>query len=312
MINKKVSIIIPAYNAEMTIKQTLNSAFNQTHTNLEIIVVNDGSKDSTLEILESYGKQIILISTVNKGVSHARNTGLKSASGDYIQFLDADDFLIFNKIEMQLEALEKEGAEVAYGNWQKFTEFGGKITLKEITNRKINHPIEVDIFTDFWCPPAALLYSRVIVEKIGPWKEWLPIIQDARYMLDAAIQKGKFIYCPVLVAQYRTGQESSLSSKNSLNFVKDCYLNAKDVWNIWKHDIEDIQSKKEAIIQCLRYCIHEFSILDQSLFHEAITFMLQISPNYVPIQSGALQILSRIFGYRNAEQIALFKRKIWY
>ena len=312
MINKKISVIIPAYNAEMTIKQTLNSVFNQTYGNLEVIIVNDGSTDGTLDILEKQAARIKIISTSNKGVSHARNTGLKNASGDYIQFLDADDLLIPDKIEIQLTALEAEDADIAYGNWQKFIELDGKITLKEITNREISYPIEVDLFTDFWCPPAALLYSKAITEKIGPWKEWLPIIQDARYMLDAAMQKGKFIYCPVLVAQYRTGQENSLSNKNSLNFVKDCYNNAKDVWSFWQHDNEDIQSKKAAIIQSIRYCIYEFSILDRSLFHEAINFMLQINPQYIPAQSGALQIFSRIFGYRNAEKIAAMKRKLWH
>ena len=307
----KVSVIIPAYNAEATIDQTLSSVFNQTYPSLEIIVVNDGSKDGTLRLLERYGDRINLISIPNQGVSIARNTGLKYATGEYVQFLDADDLLMPTKIEVQIKALQSEKADIAYGDWQRFTEANGEFTYKEIHNRQLSKNIEVDIFTDFWCPPAVLLYTKTIVDKIGNWKEWLPIIQDARYMLDAALNHGKFVYCPVLVAQYRTGQEQSLSSKNALNFVKDCYVNAMDVWELWKNDKIDQEIKKEAIIRCLRYCITEFSTQDKVLFHKAITSILQVSPNYVPSQSGILQSLSKYLGYRNAEKIAAAKRKIW-
>lgn len=312
MIHKKISVIIPAYNAESTIESTLESVLNQTYQNLEIIVVNDGSTDRTLAVLAKYATKIKLISTANKGVSHARNTGLKYSKGEFIQYLDADDLLIENKIEIQLKALEAESGDVAYGNWQSFMDVNGVCKIKETNSKQLKKYIEVEIFTDFWCPPAALLYTKEIVDKIGGWKEWLPIIQDARYMLDAAMHNGKFVYCPFLVAQYRTGLEHSLSNKNSLAFVKDVFTNTKDVWMVWQYDIKNLKAKKAAIIQSLRYCIHEFSILDQSLFEEAIKFLLKISPKYIPSQSGLLKILSVFLGYRNAEKFAGLKRKLWH
>lgn len=306
----KVSVIIPAYNAQLTIERTLDSVFNQTYSALEVIVVNDGSTDQTLNILENYGDRINLISTVNKGVSHARNLGLKHASGDYIQYLDSDDLLMPAKIQQQVDALLTNDADIAYGNWQKFTEVNGEILIKETIVKQLKDNVEIEIFADFWCPPANLLYSKRIVKKIGDWKEWLPVIQDARYMLDAALNHGKFVYSPFLVAQYRIGQENSLSSRNNLNFVKDCYFNAIDVWNIWKNDKEDITFKKEAIITCLRYCVNEFSKLDNQLFHQAVNSILQIEPKYIPNRFGILQVLSKLFGYRNAEKIASLKRKL--
>jgi len=97
-----VSIIIPIYNAEKYIVQCLESVVNQTYKELQIIVVNDGSKDNSLSILESYANKysnILLLKKENGGVSSARNLGLNYASGKYITFIDADDFLEKNHIE---------------------------------------------------------------------------------------------------------------------------------------------------------------------------------------------------------------------
>jgi glycosyltransferase involved in cell wall biosynthesis len=92
----KISIIIPVYNAEQTIDRCLDSVCGQTYTNLEIILVNDGSSDHSLEKLERWKQQdnrIIVISQDNSGSAIARNKGLYVATGDYIGFVDADDFV---------------------------------------------------------------------------------------------------------------------------------------------------------------------------------------------------------------------------
>ena len=94
--NSKISVIIPAYNAEKTIERCLNSVTEQSYTNLEIIVVDDGSKDRTLSILNAAAKndrRIKVISKKNGGAASARNQGLKIVSGEFITFLDADDYI---------------------------------------------------------------------------------------------------------------------------------------------------------------------------------------------------------------------------
>src|SRR5690606_23448019 len=93
--------------------------------------------------------------------------------------------------------------DVAYGNWQKFKEVGGEIIITEKIERKITGDTEIALFTDFWCPPAALLYSRRIVERIGGFKTWLTIAEDARYFFDAALYNGSFVYTPIVGAHYR-------------------------------------------------------------------------------------------------------------
>ena len=191
-----VSIIIPAYNAAATLPATLQSALIQEDDSfkLEIIVVNDGSTDQSRVILENYCKTCTIITTENHGVSAARTTGLEHAEGNYIQYLDSDDLLMPGKIKQQLKALIDSQANVAYGDWQKFSQQGEGIIITETITKQIGADAELDIFNNFWCPPAVLLFSRKITDQLI-WKSNLPVIQDARYLLDAA-SVGKFVYVP--------------------------------------------------------------------------------------------------------------------
>jgi glycosyltransferase involved in cell wall biosynthesis len=97
-----VSVIIPAYNAEAFVVETVNSALNQTFRDVEVIVVDDGSKDGTLTALESFGNRIRVHQQANGGVARARNTGVGLATGEWIAFLDADDLWLPDKLERQL------------------------------------------------------------------------------------------------------------------------------------------------------------------------------------------------------------------
>ena len=116
---KLVSVIIPMYNAYNTIDRMINSIIGQTYKNLEIIVVNDGSTDLSLEKMSEYAlkdSRIKIFSETNKGVSHARNLGLKNATGDYIQFVDADDDLELNYFEKMVSLIETNNCDIAICN----------------------------------------------------------------------------------------------------------------------------------------------------------------------------------------------------
>jgi glycosyltransferase involved in cell wall biosynthesis len=102
----KISVVIPAYNADAFLRQAIDSTLAQTKPAHEIIVVNDGSTDTTHDICLSYGGKIRLIDQVNKGLSEARNTGIRAASGDWIAFLDADDFMTSDRLSKQAAVVE--------------------------------------------------------------------------------------------------------------------------------------------------------------------------------------------------------------
>ena len=111
----KISLIIPVYNAEESIGRTLDSLFSQTYKNLEIICVDDGSRDNSLHLLNQIAEDndnLHVIHQPNQGVSIARNTGLENASGDIIMFVDADDTLLSHACERVNQVFESTGAEV--------------------------------------------------------------------------------------------------------------------------------------------------------------------------------------------------------
>lgn len=121
-----VSVIIPAYNCEKTIRETIESVLNQTVSDFELIVINDGSPDSTLEVASGIkDSRIKIFSYPNAGVSASRNRGISHARGEFIAFLDADDLWMPNKLEAQLKALQDNPqAQVAYSWMDCIDELG--------------------------------------------------------------------------------------------------------------------------------------------------------------------------------------------
>ncbi len=131
MENIKISVIIPVYNVEKYIGQCLDSIVNQTYKNLEIIIVNDGSNDNSLEIINRYSqndRRIKIINLENKGVSFARNIGIKNSEGNYISFVDSDDYLNLNTYEKLAENLD--GEDLIIFNYGRFENSTGEI-IKE-------------------------------------------------------------------------------------------------------------------------------------------------------------------------------------
>ena len=108
--NPKISVIIPVYNVEDYLEECLDSIINQTFKDLEIICINDGSQDNSLNILEEYAEKdnrIKIITTKNQGLSAARNRGLENITGDYVYFIDSDDYLELTAFE-ELYAVSEE------------------------------------------------------------------------------------------------------------------------------------------------------------------------------------------------------------
>ena len=105
-----ISVVVPVYNVEKYIDRCLNSIINQTYRKLEIIIVNDGSTDNSRKIIDKFSKmdsRIIVIDKNNGGLSEARNVGINAATGDYITFIDSDDFVSYDYIEYLYSLIEK-------------------------------------------------------------------------------------------------------------------------------------------------------------------------------------------------------------
>jgi glycosyltransferase involved in cell wall biosynthesis len=308
-----VSVIIPCYNAGQFLAQTVESVFCQTFTDYEIILVDDGSTDNTAEVIKSFDTKVRAEFGPNRGASAARNRGTELAQGKFIQYLDADDLLRPDAIEKRVNALEASGADVAYSDWQRLEENEkGEFIPGHITARRIEHihpDYQIALFTDFWAPPAALLYHRRIVEAIGSWNESLPIIQDARFLLDAALIGGKFIHVPGVQADYRVHKTDSLSRRNPAKFTLDCFNNACQVEAIWKANGGITPERQVALEKVYGYLARCYFEIDRKKFYEVLSKIHNLNPKYIPSGPKALRQMSKFFGYEKAEEIALLYRR---
>lgn len=131
--NDLISVIIPVYNVEKYLRECVDSVLSQTYSNLEILLIDDGSTDSSGEICDEYATrdgQIRVIHQKNGGLSAARNAGLDAASGQYICFIDSDDFVAPHFLEVLYRALQEEKAQVSACVYRRFQD--GQITAEEI------------------------------------------------------------------------------------------------------------------------------------------------------------------------------------
>jgi glycosyltransferase involved in cell wall biosynthesis len=218
-----VSILIPAYNAEKWIKYTIESALSQTWVNKEIIIVDDGSVDNTLQMARQYASATVkVVSQENKGASAARNTALKYAQGDYIQWLDADDLLHPEKIALQLDGSEtgRICRTLFTCSWGTFyyrrqkSKFVPDVLWQDAAPvdwiiRKFTHGV--------WMNPAVWLVSRRLTELAGPWDERLSISgdDDGEYICRVVAASDKVKFVPNAKSYYRLTGYSQLSKSNS-------------------------------------------------------------------------------------------------
>lgn len=299
-----VSVIIPCWNAKAWIRDTLESVASQGYESLDVIVIDDGSTDGTGEIINKEFGFVHLETTSNQGASRARNLGTRLASGKYIQYLDSDDLLARGKINAQVAALEQSDADVAYGDWQRLVPVHSGFVEGETIARRMERRPELELFGDFWCPPAVYLFRRRIVDAVEGWNERLPIIQDARFALDCALHGGEFVYCPGIMAQYRVHKRGSLSSHDSLAFNRDVYRNALEVEGCWRENGGLTEDRMQSLTECLGYVARSSYERDPDLFSSAFADLERLSPGFVPSHPLRLALTSRLFGYRRAEQIA--------
>jgi len=184
--NPLVSIIIPAYNAERFIKRVLESALAQTYKNIEIIVIDDGSTDKTAEIVKNYkDPRIIYLYQKNQGQGPARNNGIKKSQGEYITFLDADDYYFPEKVEKQVRFLENHPEyQAVYCNALHFYSDNPTVFFKKKGNFH-SGDIFKDLLESSYINPNTIMVYRKVLDKAGlfnenryypeDWELWLKI-----------------------------------------------------------------------------------------------------------------------------------------
>jgi glycosyltransferase involved in cell wall biosynthesis len=308
-----VSVVIPCYNAARWLPDTVASVAAQRGVDCEVIVVDDGSTDGSAEVVRRLCPDARLIRTPNQGASATRNLGTSHVSGEFVQYLDADDQLAPDKLRAQLAALERSGADVAYGDWQKLVERpSGDFVKGEIIRRRLADDPALELFTFFWCPPAAYLFRRGIVDQVGSWNMRLPVIQDARFVLDCALHNAKFVYCPGLAAFYREHHTSSLSKRDSAAFVRDCLTNALEMKEYWGKQGSVDARYRSAVAGVLHLVAVASCGHDPVTYERACEAMQEVSAGFrPPAQRWISRMIFRLLPYRYAVECLHFGRTRW-
>lgn len=205
--NSLVSIIIPCYNGEGFVGEAIGSALAQTYPHTEVIVIDDGSTDGSLDVIKSFGDRIRWETGPNRGGSAARNRGLDLAQGELVQFLDADDLLYPYKLEWQVPLMVKRKADMVFCDWESVP-FGQPEPVQR-------HRLEFDNEGDdpvIFClrshlPTSSPIHWKKNLQKVGGFDEDLPCAQERDLHLRLACAGLSFNHLPEVLYRVRSRRE---------------------------------------------------------------------------------------------------------
>jgi len=259
---------MPAYNAENFIKRAINSVFSQSYNNFELIIVDDGSTDSTVDIVNSFGDKVCLIQQQNAGASAARNTAIKSAKGEYIAFLDADDEWHKQKLTIQCQAME------ANPHW--IASYTGIFDTQDISSCSKEKPLFKDktlkkIFINPYLTTSTFLISTHFIKELGGFDINLKTAEDLDLYLKTSAKgiigeiSTKLVWKHVIEGSLG----SIMSSYEDNLFVVDKFFKEQDI----KLTIDLHKEKKQ--IQAFIYESWGCDLLWKNLPSEAFEVLIQ-------------------------------------
>jgi glycosyltransferase involved in cell wall biosynthesis len=301
-----VSIGIPCYNAAQWIAASVQSALDQTWADTEVIVVDDGSTDGTLDVLRKFGAAIRVEQASHGGANRARNLILKAARGEWLQYLDADDYLRSEKIAQQFaEAGTPEQADIIYSpilleQWKE----GHPLPLE-------TEPLDsaADIYTQLlrWQLPqtSGALWRKAALEAIGGWDENPTQLCDEHDCYFRALKAGlRFLFAPTANAVYRIWSEETRSHSNQRPVIFSrttlCeelreWLQARGMWTAAHQEVLG-----QSFLEMARKLAGE-DLAFASRYHSARKSDIRLAG---PAAPKTYQFIYRALGFRAAELVA--------
>lgn len=307
-----VSILIPCFNAERWIGQAIESAIAQTWPRKEVIVVDDGSTDQSLDIIKSFGDRIRWDAGPNRGGNAARNRLLEMAEGDWLQYLDADDYLMPDKIASQVVGLRTHpGVDVLFG----------PVTIEwhhddaiRVTQMPIPEPHDPWRLLALWHLPqtGAPLWRKSALEDVGKWLTNQPCCQEHELYLRLLMAGKHLTFYPASGAVYRRFSNGSLSTR-APDLVRCERLKIEKRIEDHLTAIGALTPQRQAAINQARF------EMARSVWNEDRSQARAILATIVGIDSFQpngptapllYRLAYRLFGFEMAERIAMLKRAI--
>ncbi len=246
-----VSVIIPVFNGQETVCRAIDSVLAQSYREREVIVVDDGSTDSTVELLRTYGSKIRLVEQRKGGVASARNHGIKFARGEYIAFLDHDDFWIQEKLAIQVETLRRHPTVgLTFSNLEVVNKQGEKLGFTYVSSHLRSAPSWGDLLVKGpRVPVSTVLARREMILKVGGFDTDLFTsrgYEDRDFLLRLR-ELTDFHYLDLCLAFY------SYDQAHGLLVIPHLFLYARKYWNHPRLQRDaDGRLRSEFVKQCSR------------------------------------------------------------
>jgi glycosyltransferase involved in cell wall biosynthesis len=229
----KVSIIVPVYNTRLYLERCLESIINQTLKEIEIIVINDGSKENIEDIIKKYENKIIYIKDSNHGIGHARNLGIKKATGEYIGFVDSDDYIEKDMYLSYYNFAKSNNLDLVVGNYYRcYKESKELIKLKSLPMGSIYEHKDILVNIDYG--PCNKMFKRnLIIDNNILFEENLKY-EDMPFVLKALKQSNKIGDLNKAYYNYNVRDTSETTTTDQRNF--DIFAIFDIVNNYFKND----------------------------------------------------------------------------
>jgi glycosyltransferase involved in cell wall biosynthesis len=306
-----VSILIPCYNAERWIAQCIESALNQTYANKEVIVIDDGSTDGSLEIIKQYKEQIYWKTQVNQGGNYTRNRLLELSEGEWLQYLDADDYLLPEKIQHQMQyLLQVPSVDVVYSP-SIFEYYKNDTSWQEVL--PIPEPHDPWILLARWYLPqtGSPLWRKQAIIDAGGWKVAQPCCQEHELYLRLLISNKTFAYFESPYSVYRQWSEMTVCKQNKSTTYRYRLEILADLEQHLINTHQNIPARIQAINQSRFECARQIWLFDYIWALRIVKDIKQYDCNFTP--SGAASpigysFIYNYFGFRVAETIGTMLR----
>lgn len=312
-LSKTVSIVIPCFNSERWIGEAIQSCLDQTYRPMEVIVVDDGSTDKSqsriMSYVQAYPDIVRCVPSANGGPSAARNRALEAVSGAYLQYLDADDLLLPEKLAMQVQCLESNpDVDVVYGDWRYLIQ--DRIQSSRLSDvcvmADMEDPLEAHL-SGWWAPLNAFL-SRA--ETTARWDSTTLPYDDHDYWIQVAMNGHAFLYQPGYVSLYRIYGNASFSQADPLKGIKGHGRTLEKAEEQLRRAGRLDERYKKALAEFHFVLMQACKGLDEDLFHRHKENVFRLDPNFKPHHKNIFyQVVYRLFGPDLTEHLALLKRR---
>ncbi len=243
-----ISVILPVYNAENYILESINSVLNQTYTNFELIVINDGSKDNSSEVIKSISdKRIIYIEQQNQGLAKTLNNGLKIAKGDFIARQDHDDISLPLRFEKQIQYFLNNKNCGLLGTWATIINEQGIATGQFHKHPTKNSELKIKLLLDNYFVHTSVMFRKDVITNCGTYNETINgLVQDFEYWYRIS-QHFEIANLPELLINYRqlsTGMSfTELNNNYSTIVAQQSFNNIKHYLTNSQYDLAEKISK---------------------------------------------------------------------